>query len=78
MVIAAQIPIILLHEGENLQIDRKLVCGEDTDGEFWDARLKGVFKLDEITSTNPLAVGDDVELEPEQGEGRTAIITEIA
>jgi ribosome biogenesis GTPase len=48
-----------------------------TDGEFVDARLKGVFKLDEITSTNPLAVGDDVELEPEPGEGRTAIITEI-
>jgi ribosome biogenesis GTPase len=48
-----------------------------TDGEFWNARLKGVFKLDEITSTNPLAVGDDVDLEPEPGDGRTAIITEI-
>jgi ribosome biogenesis GTPase len=48
-----------------------------TDGEFWNARLKGVFKLDEITSTNPLAVGDDVELEPEPGDGQTAVITEI-
>jgi ribosome biogenesis GTPase len=48
-----------------------------TDGEFWNARLKGVFKLDEITSTNPLAVGDDVELEPEPGDGRAAVITEI-
>ena len=48
-----------------------------TDGELWDARLKGVFKLDGITSTNPLAVGDDVELEPEPGEARTAVITEI-
>jgi ribosome biogenesis GTPase / thiamine phosphate phosphatase len=48
-----------------------------TDGEFWDARLKGIFKLDEITSTNPLAVGDDVEMEPEADEGRTAIITQI-
>ncbi|HLX65624.1 MAG TPA: ribosome small subunit-dependent GTPase A [Puia sp.] len=48
-----------------------------TDGEFWNARLKGIFKLDEITSTNPLAVGDDVELEPEPGDGQTAVITEI-
>jgi ribosome biogenesis GTPase len=48
-----------------------------TDGELWNGRLKGVFKLDEITSTNPLAVGDDVELEPEPGDRRTAIITEI-
>lgn len=48
-----------------------------SDGEFWDARLKGVFKLDDITSTNPIAVGDDVDLEPENGEGRTALITAI-
>lgn len=48
-----------------------------TDGELWNGRLKGVFKLDDITSTNPLAVGDDVDLEPEAGEGRTAVITEI-
>ncbi|HTR31320.1 MAG TPA: ribosome small subunit-dependent GTPase A [Puia sp.] len=48
-----------------------------SDGEWWDARLKGVFKIDDITSTNPLAVGDDVDLDPEPGEGRTAIITEI-
>jgi ribosome biogenesis GTPase / thiamine phosphate phosphatase len=48
-----------------------------TDGELWNARLKGVFRIDDITSTNPLAVGDDVELEPEPGDGQTAIITEI-
>jgi len=48
-----------------------------TDGELWNARLKGVFKLDDVTSTNPLAVGDDVEMEPEAGEGRTAMITQI-
>jgi ribosome biogenesis GTPase len=48
-----------------------------TDGELWNGRLKGIFKLDEITSTNPLAVGDDVELEPEPGGGQTAVITEI-
>ena len=48
-----------------------------TEGELWNGRLKGIFKLDDITSTNPLAVGDDVELEPEPGDGHTAIITEI-
>jgi ribosome biogenesis GTPase len=48
-----------------------------TDGELWNARLKGAFKIDDITSTNPLAVGDDVELEPEAGDGQTAVITEI-
>ncbi len=48
-----------------------------SDGEFWNARLKGVFKLGDITSTNPIAVGDDVDLEPENGEGRTALITVI-
>ncbi len=45
--------------------------------ERWNARLKGVFKLEGITSTNPLAVGDDIEFDPEDEEEKTAIITEI-
>ena len=47
------------------------------DGTVWNARIKGIFKLDEITSTSPLAVGDAVELEPEDTGDGTAIITEI-
>lgn len=47
------------------------------EGIVWNARLKGLFKLDGITSTNPLAVGDDVEIEPENQEERTAIISAI-
>jgi ribosome biogenesis GTPase / thiamine phosphate phosphatase len=47
------------------------------DGVVWNARIKGIFKLDEITSTNPLAVGDEVELETEPREEGTAIITQI-
>ncbi|HEY4108403.1 ribosome small subunit-dependent GTPase A [Puia sp.] len=47
------------------------------EGETWNARLKGVFKLDGITSTNPIAVGDDVDFEPESEEDSTAIITAI-
>lgn len=46
-------------------------------GETWNARLKGLFKLDGITSTNPLAVGDDVEFEPENEDEQTALITSI-
>ena len=50
-----------------------------TDGVWYNARIKGVFKIDEaITSTNPIAVGDEVELEPETDNSDTAIITGIA
>jgi ribosome biogenesis GTPase len=48
-----------------------------SEGEVWNARLKGLFKLDDITSTNPLAVGDEVGLEKENEEEKTAIITDI-
>ena len=46
-------------------------------GAVWNARLKGLFKLDEITSTNPLAVGDEVDFEPENEGEQTALITAI-
>jgi ribosome biogenesis GTPase len=46
-------------------------------GRMVNARIKGIFKIDEITSTNPVAVGDEVEIEPESETGNTAIITEI-
>ena len=46
-------------------------------GEFWNARLKGIFKIDDIVSTNPIAVGDDVEIETENELEHYAIITEI-
>jgi ribosome biogenesis GTPase len=42
-----------------------------------NARIKGIFKIDEITSTNPIAVGDEVEIETEDEIENTAIITEI-
>ncbi len=48
-------------------------------GDFLQARIKGLFKIDEdITSTNPIAVGDDVSIEMEEGENAPAIITDIA
>ena len=36
------------------------------EGRSVNSRIKGVFKIDGITSTNPIAVGDVVELEPEE------------
>lgn len=36
-----------------------------------------MFRIDEITSTNPLAVGDIVEILPETEAGDSAVITEI-
>ena len=48
---------------------------KDEEGKFWNARIKGVFKLDDITSTNPVSVGDVVEFDKEP-EG-TVMITKI-
>ena len=50
---------------------------KDQTGKFWNARMKGVFKIDEITSTNPVAVGDKVEIEKENETERTALIAKI-
>jgi ribosome biogenesis GTPase len=43
----------------------------------FNARIKGIFKIDDITSTNPLAVGDEVEVEVENELENTATITNI-
>jgi ribosome biogenesis GTPase / thiamine phosphate phosphatase len=46
-------------------------------GQF-NARMKGLFKIDdEITSTNPIAVGDEVEIETENELERSVTITKI-
>ncbi len=47
-------------------------------GQYINCRIKGKFKIDkEITSTNPIAVGDVVEIELENNEDNTAMITGI-
>ena len=50
---------------------------KDETGKFWDARMKGVMKLDGITSTNPVAVGDTVEIASQADTDNSAIIDEI-
>lgn len=46
---------------------------KDERGKMWNARMKGVFKMDGITSTNPIAVGDIVSFEMEN-EGESSVI----
>ena len=50
---------------------------KDDAGKFWNARMKGVMKMDDITSTNPVAVGDRVEAAIENEADGTAVIDEI-
>jgi len=48
------------------------------DGHIFNARIKGIFKMDDsITSTNPIAVGDEVEMDLENELENTATITRI-
>ena len=48
----------------------------NNDGQIFNARIKGKFKIDAITSTNPIAVGDIVEIENEE-DFESTVITEI-
>jgi ribosome biogenesis GTPase len=47
------------------------------DGNWYQGRIRGVLKLDDITSTNPVAVGDRVEMEVEDETARTSVITSV-
>ena len=50
----------------------------DPKGNFWDARVKGKLKIDEdISSTNPIAIGDTVVFDVEDERIKTGIIKEI-
>ncbi|RYE01702.1 MAG: ribosome small subunit-dependent GTPase A [Sphingobacteriales bacterium] len=50
---------------------------KDADGRWWKARLKGAFKQDGLTSTNPIAVGDRVSFVSENEGEDTGTITAI-
>ncbi len=49
----------------------------DENGEMINARIKGKFKIDNITSTNPLAVGDTVDFSKEENEDGFMVIDNI-
>jgi ribosome biogenesis GTPase len=47
------------------------------EGKMYNARIKGIFKIEEITSTNPIAVGDEVEMVIEDVQEESAMIDHI-
>lgn len=50
---------------------------KDAEGNTFNARILGKFKIDGLTSTNPLAVGDEVEIEMENELEKGVTITTI-
>ena len=50
---------------------------KNTNGKMLQARIKGKFKIDGISSTNPIAVGDVVDLNPDNEKENTFIIHTI-
>jgi ribosome biogenesis GTPase len=50
---------------------------QNEEGKIFNARIKGKLKIDGITSTNPIAVGDIVEAEIENELENTLTISEI-
>lgn len=50
---------------------------KDEQGKTYNARIKGIFKIEGITSTNPIAVGDEVLMQPDTESENTTIITAI-
>jgi len=50
---------------------------KNNEGTTFNARIKGKFKIDGITSTNPIAVGDYVEIEMENGDENSVVINKI-
>jgi len=47
------------------------------EGLFYQARIKGVIKLDAISSTNPIAVGDWVQYDMEDADKKSVMINDI-
>ncbi len=47
------------------------------DGSLWQCRIVGKFRLEGMKLTNPVAVGDEVEVETESQEEQTGIIKQI-
>lgn len=47
------------------------------EGVTFNSRIKGKFKIDDITSTNPIAVGDHVEIEMENELEGSVVINKI-
>jgi ribosome biogenesis GTPase len=51
---------------------------KDAQGKIFQARIRGLLKMDGITSTNPIAVGDTVNMESSEDLENAMTITSIA
>ncbi|MCC7297440.1 MAG: ribosome small subunit-dependent GTPase A [Bacteroidia bacterium] len=49
----------------------------NSDGELWQARVRGKLRLDDRDTSNPIAVGDEVELTEDPNYPDTASISQI-
>ncbi|MCB0760998.1 MAG: ribosome small subunit-dependent GTPase A [Flavobacteriales bacterium] len=49
----------------------------DGDGVMWQCRIRGKMRMKGLRHTNPIAVGDHVIIEPEEGDEGQAVILEI-
>jgi ribosome biogenesis GTPase / thiamine phosphate phosphatase len=48
------------------------------DGDLWHCRIKGKMRLDDLPTTNPIAVGDTVVFEAEAGDEKHGIIRKVS
>src|SRR5688572_9337940 len=50
---------------------------KDASGKTWNARMKGIFQLDGITSTNPIVVRAVVDFDVDNSSAISVIITAL-
>ncbi|WP_316930849.1 ribosome small subunit-dependent GTPase A [Crocinitomix catalasitica] len=49
----------------------------DTNGQLWDCRIRGKLRMAGIQSTNPVAVGDEIEFSIEEEDASVGVIKKI-
>lgn len=66
-----------MKEGRVIKSTGSWYMVQDNEGQVFPCRLRGRFKLMETKVTNPIAVGDKVEFEIQDGDENTGVITSI-
>lgn len=67
----------MVNEGIVIKSTGSWYIVKQSNGTLINCRIKGRFRLDDIKSTNPVAVGDRVTIEPDEEMGN-GVITEIS
>lgn len=66
----------MLREGLVLRSTGSWYSVQDAEGNLFDCRLRGQFRLKGVRTTNPVAVGDRVGFKPDK-EGKSHVIEEV-